>query len=240
MGILHREKIGKQCVYFDNSLVHVKITLAKPPGLLATSANNVGMRSSVGRYLILFDDDQIMTTPKWNSRLSLPFRRYEDVFSVSMRCAHTEFRVGGPKITHFAGSKCKNTLNVQKNDSCVFHVRDSGNRGPLMIREEYARRLGYLDELHFMGVFTTGCDHDFNERAWKKFGWVSGQLSIDYTEERCCRSPHSHTSSALTHRLRKEFYTRKANTEKSEISRNKSESGLTYKYKERYEARIIC
>jgi hypothetical protein len=70
---------------------------------------------------------------------------------------------------------------------CIFHVRDSGNRGPLAVRAAYAARVGYLEEVRFCGDSVD--EHDMTLRAYESHGWVSGHAPVDYIEERCCRSP---------------------------------------------------
>ena len=231
-GVRHTQgELGHACRYFDdNALVHVSITVAEPPGILATAANNLGMRAALGEYVILLDDDQIMTTPTWNEKLAKPFTKWSDIFSLSMRCAHNYGSIGGHGLD-LTGAKCENSLAVQSHDACSVFIRDSGNRGPLIIRRAYARELGFMDELHFMGFVTTNCDHDFNHRAFHERGWVSGYLPIHYTEERCCRSP---TASAVDHlgAFKEWFWVR----QKSSMSEPKSYDDDV----RRFETRNLC
>ena len=129
-----------------------------------------------------------MTQPGWNVALTTPLTMWPDVFSVSARCAHhfDLSKQGG----HLTGAKCSSTLQVQPKERelrCRFYVRDTGNRGPLAVRASCARRIGYFDETRFFGGGDD--DHEMNLRAYARHGWVSGHAPIDYTEERCCRSP---------------------------------------------------
>lgn len=181
--------IGLECHTGDVSLVHIAVYVIPPPGVFATAADNLKMRHAAGTFFILVDDDQLMTTPGWNVRLVYPLRAWPDVFSVSGRCAHG-FR-DGREADPYVGPKCRDSRAPQPAEvgtRCTFFVRDSGNRGPLALRATMVRRLDYLDEANFLGVITTSCDHDLNVRAYTRFGWVSGFLALDYTEERKFRS----------------------------------------------------
>ena len=182
--------IGHECLLGPSSLVHFRLIVVPGAGLFATAADNLKMRNAMGDYFILVDDDQLMTQYGWNERLVYPLRTWSQVFSVSMRCAHA-YKDGVPSNPGLTGPKCPDTLAVQSNidsERCKFYERDSGNRGPLAIRAEYALKLELMDEMNFLGVVTMNCDHDFNQRAFEQHGWASGFLPIDYTEERCCRS----------------------------------------------------
>jgi hypothetical protein len=105
---------------------------------------------------------------------------------------------------HLTGAKCSSTLQVQPKERelrCRFYVRDTGNRGPLAVRASYARRIGYFDETRFFGGGDD--EHEMNLRANARHGWVSGHVPVDYTEERCCRSPAiREDGGALTARYR--------------------------------------
>ena len=176
-----------------------------------TFANNVQMRVAAAaaaappEFLVIVQDDQLMTLPGWNVALAAPARAFVDVFSVSARCAHS-----WPEYGDAAGAKCGDSLAVQAPLEAgapaghwSFHVRDSGNRGPLLLRARAARELGFLDEVHFAGMWTRGNDdHELNKRAYGYGAWpprrlVSGVLPIPYTEERCCRSPDAGGDAAL-------------------------------------------
>jgi len=186
--------IGRECWLPDSSGAAIHSTLARvrllnthPAGLFATASDNLKMLASRAPYYILVDDDQLMTVPGWNVKLAHPLRMWDDVVSASMRCMH-----GYPVMGALTGPKCTDTLAVQPTDAharCTFYVGDSGNRGPLILRARYAHHVGYLDEVHFAGVLTEGGDHDFNARAYNMCRWVAGYVPVDYTEERCCRSP---------------------------------------------------
>jgi len=195
-------------------LVRIIVINIPETGLLATFVNNLQMRIAAASpkpaaFYIFVDDDQFMTVPGWNTLLAHPARTFADVFSVSARCAH-----GWPTSTKSYGAKCPDSTAIQfplgenvPEGAWRFFVADSGNRGPLLIRASMAIKIGFLDEIHFAGVWTTGCDHDFNVRAYKyedlnSGHWVSGMFPVPYTEERCCRSKDTNKSISLSDRVR--------------------------------------
>jgi len=204
--------IGRQCHLSQKGRLTraAMIDVRGGAELLETAANNVLMLSARAPFLILLQDDQLMTQPGWNVALTTPLTTWLDVFSVSARCAHSfDFPRQGGQLT---GAKCTSTLEVQPKEKelrCRFYVRDTGNRGPLAVRASYARRIGYFDETRFFGGGDD--DHEMNLRAYARHGWVSGHAAIDYTEERCCRSAAiREDGGALTTRYRERLSKRQA------------------------------
>ena len=185
----HQGDMGHECwLGGDRDSVLTRVALIDVPGaeLRETASNNMLMLAARAPFLILLQDDQIMTQPGWNVALTVPLRTWRDVFSVSARCAHAFPLLDTSQLT---GAKCVDSGAVHPTDAaarCMFYVRDSGNRGPLALRADYAHRLGYLDETRFDGGGDD--EHDMNTRAWEQHGWVSGHAPVDATEERCCRS----------------------------------------------------
>ena len=182
--------IGRECMLGKSSLVHLRIIVVPKVGLFATASDSLKMKNAVGTYFILHDDDILQTVHGWNVKLTWPLEKWQDVFSISARCAHgfLDGKEGGP----YTGNKCKNSLNLQgtsREERCFFFVRDSGNRGALALRSAMVRQIGYMDEINHLGVITQNCDHVMNSRAFAQHKWVSGFLAIDYTEERGLRSP---------------------------------------------------
>lgn len=200
------------------SLVRTLVLTMPKASMQETFANNLKMRVASATqkppsFFVFVQDDQFMTLPGWNTWLAHPLRTYADVFSVSARCAH-----GFPEYDTLFGAKCSNSIALQESLSAgapagywTFRVADSGNRGPLILRASTARMLGFLDEIHFAGVWTDGDDdHELNVRAfgygaWTPHRFVSGVLPIPYTEERCCRSPET-TDAAQTSALVRQWW----------------------------------
>ena len=203
--------IGRECHLSQKGrLTRAAMIDVQGAELLETAANNVMMLAARAPFLIILQDDQLMTQPGWNVALTTPLTTWPDVFSVSARCAHPFdlSKQGG----HLTGAKCSSTLQVQPKERelrCLFYVRDTGNRGPLAVRASYARRIGYFDETRFFGGGDD--DHEMNLRAYARHGWVSGHAPVDYTEERCCRSPAIRKDGgALTARYREWLSKRRA------------------------------
>ena len=82
------------------------------------------MRAARAPFLILVQGDMLMTQPGWNVALTVPLRQWDDVFSVSARCAHgfDNSQRPGP----LTGAKCYDPLTPQPAEAtgrCIFHVR---------------------------------------------------------------------------------------------------------------------
>jgi hypothetical protein len=63
--------------------------------------------------------------------------------------------------------------NIERN---TFAIRDSVNRGPLLIRHDVLQKVGYLDEAFAPQDMD---DHDLSYRVFKETGLVSGCYWID-------------------------------------------------------------
>ena len=120
--------------YSNPTLVHIRL-IEQETGVGETSANNIGMRAShyTSTYFILVQDDQTMRVPGWNMLLAEPARIYSDVFSVSARCGHPEWSVGSAGYIGRCGVDIDSPLVMSLNDRCKFYVRDTVNRGPLLL-----------------------------------------------------------------------------------------------------------
>ncbi len=143
--------------------------------LFETSANNIGMRaaSSRSKYYILMQDDMLMTQKGWNSLLVLPLRLSTRVISASGRCSH-----GFRNTTLPIRGRCRGAVPLNSSDhsaTCTFYVRDTSNRGPLVLDAEKTKTLGYFDEFHF---HLGSDDHDLHARAYFQMGWVTGFVPI--------------------------------------------------------------
>ena len=59
----------------------------------------------------------------------------------------------------------------------VVSIRQTSNRGPLLLVHSKAKQLGYLDELNYM---LANDDHDFHCRAFLEKGWVTGHIWVRF------------------------------------------------------------
>lgn len=182
--------MGRRCTLMAPTLVRARVVRIPSTGLLEAFDNNLQMRMAhpASKFFILFQDDQFMTSPGWNTQLAQALRTYDDVFSVSMRCAH-----GWPSMDGgLTGVKCTNTC-LGQSQPWRLYIRDSGNRGPLILNAAMTRSLGYMDEINTGLTPHADGDHELNVRAYVKHQWKSGFVPVPYTQHSCAggigRSP---------------------------------------------------
>ncbi len=160
-----------------------------------TRANNTAAKNSKGDYIIIIQDDQIITEYGWNERLLKPFKAFNDVFAVSGRGAHNfyfnrqspftdenfvsnEWSDLLPAKDHICLDNCPSTPSPsgRAGEGLPFYIRDSVYRGPLAINRADLEALNYFDE-----TFTQDCDdHDLMYRMRAKLGKVVGFLPIGW------------------------------------------------------------
>lgn len=169
---------------YVNNYKDLNIRPIVTPDIFETRVNNVGFKNSTGEYVIVVQDDQVITERGWNKRMQKPFDYFGDVFAVTSRSAHNW--MVNPQSQHIYTDEIRddcwcdilrqcdevNGANWNYNLSRdVFAVRASGVRGPLMIDLEDLKKLNYLDEAY------APCDtddHDLMFRAYKELGKVVG------------------------------------------------------------------
>ena len=100
----------------------------------------------------------------YDARLIKPALVWQDVIAVTGLAAHNVSIENG----HVTFHDIKNEHNFPRT---MFGIRDTINRGPLLLRHEMLEDLNYLDEVYA----PLGCDDmDLCLRAWEKYEWVSG------------------------------------------------------------------
>lgn len=162
------------------------VIIATTPDVYETKANNVGLKSASGEYVIIVQDDMIIKEPGWNLRIQKPFDVFGDVFAVTSRTAHNW--IFNPNTQHLTMDEdldncwcdvCIHTdhANRENTPRDIFAVRSSVNRGPLMIDHEDLKKMNYLDE-EFAPLDMD--DHDLMYRMHKELGKVCGCYWIDY------------------------------------------------------------
>lgn len=161
-----------------NSSIKVKKFIT--PDVFETKANNVGLKNSSGKYCIIVQDDMVMNEVGWNERLVKPIKAFSDVFAVTSQTAHN--------WTYNSNSIHKDMKEDLSDCWCdiinytelasrynfprdIFAIRDSANRGPLLLRHDVLQNLGYLDEVFSPQDMD---DHDLCYRAYKKLGMLAG------------------------------------------------------------------
>eukprot|EP00040_Diaphanoeca_grandis_P020313 m.108043 g.108043 ORF g.108043 m.108043 type:complete len:539 (+) comp27842_c0_seq1:245-1861(+) len=160
------------------SQLHRVRFIVQPSGnsVFETSGNNIAMRAATGRFIVLMQDDMYLTQHAWNSVLARAPRAFADVLSVSGMCAHGLFEHGNGKVG-VCGNVRKMMYGPNKENACTFFIRQTSNRGPLLLDAKKVQQLGYLDEYNIR-MFND--DHDLHCRAFLDQGWVTGYTSIGF------------------------------------------------------------
>ena len=172
----------------------IKIKKLYAPNVFETKANNLAARNSEGDHIIIVQDDMVVREHGWNERMLKPIKAFSDIYAVTARSAYNY--VLNPNSSHLKLSKEEDlkidycwsdittTIDVaeQKNGlpRNVFAIRNSVNRGPLLIRHDIFQAVGYLNE-DFAPQDQD--DADLNYRVLKKFGLHSGCYWIDFASE---------------------------------------------------------
>ena len=149
------EEFDSSSTCINPALVHIR-TLVQPTSVWETAANNLGARAAhpSAEVLVFIQDDMRITMDSWNAVLALPTRLYRDVAAVSGRCAHAHYSTLPTTLPSLGTSgRCGQDINeplmLDADHRCVFSVRDTVNRGPLLVVHDVMRALGYFDEVHF-------------------------------------------------------------------------------------------
>lgn len=172
---------------FLTKYVPSTVKLLYADNVFETRANNLGLKSAEGTYSIIVQDDCIIKEYGWNTRMSKPCEAWNDIFAVTSRTAHNwEFNL---YTTHYFDEKydrndCwsdivihtehKDRNNTPRN---IFAIRDSVNRGPLLLRSDRLKELGYLDEQCLKQDMD---DHILMFKAYKDHQWKCGVYWIDF------------------------------------------------------------
>ena len=197
---------------YENDANIKKIIL---PDVFELLTNNAGFKSSTGEYVIIVQDDQVITEHGWNMRMQKPFEKFNDVFAVTSRCAHNWILNPNSFYLHNPDAPKKNWCDIldhvdhssvdhgQSRD--IFAVRSTVNRGPLMINLEDLKKLNYLDE-DFVPCDMD--DHDLMFRAYLKLGKVCGCYWIGVESEPSWSGSLKNLNYEPNHKNTREFYSR--------------------------------
>jgi hypothetical protein len=165
----------------------VKILYA--PNVFETKSNNLAIDHSSGTYVIIIQDDMIVNETGYNKRLSHPTKMC-NVFAVTAQASHNyvinensvQLRgAAAPRKPCWSDilivSDIANKTNTPRD---VFAVRNSVNRGPLLIHRAILNRLGNFDDLFEPQDMD---DHDLCYRAYKEHRKICGYYNISYLSE---------------------------------------------------------
>lgn len=159
------------------------------PNVFETKANNAGMKSCYGDNIVIVQDDMIIKEHGWNERMSKPLSLFDDVFAVTARTAHNWEYNPNNQHEHLSVEldNCwcdvlMHTNHAHRNNTPrnVLAIRDSVNRGPLMMKHDVLKKLNYLDEVFDPQDMD---DHDLCYRAYKELGMKAGCYWIDFESQ---------------------------------------------------------
>jgi len=167
----------------------IKINKFNTDDVFETKANNVGLKNSSGEYCIIVQDDMLINEVAWNERLLKPIKQYSDVFAVTGRHSHNWRH--NPNSVHqhmlndldncwcdiLVATDVAGRENIDRN---TFAIRDSVNRGPLLIKHEILQKVNYLDEMFAPQDMD---DHDLCYRVYKETGLKAGCFWVDVVSE---------------------------------------------------------
>jgi glycosyltransferase involved in cell wall biosynthesis len=168
----------------------VKTTIIHAPDVFETRANNMGLKIATGDQVIIVQDDQIVAEPGWNLRMLKPLQQFSDVFAVSANCAHNWMINPHSQDLHL-----DHDPDDHMSDICIdcdhayrdnvgrdlFAIRNTVNRGPLMIDHLVLEKLNYLDEQFAPQDMD---DHDLTHRAYKMMGKLCGFYDVRFVCEK--------------------------------------------------------
>jgi glycosyltransferase involved in cell wall biosynthesis len=171
----------------NNRSIRIKKIYA--PNVFETKSNNIAARASSGDHIVIIQDDMLINETEWNERMLKPFVNFNDVFSVTARTSHNwiinpnSIHINYESIPHGIWSDIlihTDHANRDNTDRKEFSIRDSSNRGPLVINHSDFESLNYFDESFFPQDMD---DHDLHYRMIKKLGKVTGVYWIDYISD---------------------------------------------------------
>jgi len=152
--------------------------------LYEPAADALGLRLASAGLVALAQVDTRLRAPGWFEALRAPLDARGDVVAVSARDAHQwwsrddcgrAWASPAAAAAYFADPRrhARKACAVKGADlpPGAFAVRDTANRGPLLLRKRYVDALGGLDDACF---FDGGDEHDLFARAFVERGWVVG------------------------------------------------------------------
>jgi glycosyltransferase involved in cell wall biosynthesis len=154
---------------------NMKIDYVYTDNVFVTRANNAGLKIVDNNYVLLIQDDMVVTEKDFDIRMMKPFETFDDVFAVTSFVAHNNiYNENTGEINYIDIANKKGSLRD------IFYAREYGNRGPLMYDYQDVVKLNYLDEYFSPQNYD---DMDISMRAFKELNKVSGLYWIDYISE---------------------------------------------------------
>lgn len=158
-----------------NYVTNIKIVYLYANDVFETKANNIGLKCITNPYVVMIQDDMIVTEKDFDKRMLQPFIVFDDVFAVTAQTTHNNYFDGN---TFFHVDAVNNPNRGEPHAlRDVFYIREISNRGPLMYDVRDLQKLNFLDENFAPYSYD---DHDISYRARKELNKVSGLYWIDY------------------------------------------------------------
>jgi len=168
---------------------NIKINKFITDDVFETKANNVGLKNSSGDYCIIVQDDMLINEIDWNNRLLKPIKEYSDIYAVTGRHSHNwvynknsvhqylEEDLDNCWCDILLATDVAGKENINRD---TFAIRDTVNRGPLLIRHDILQKVNYLDEYFAPQDMD---DHDLSYRVYKQTGLMAGCYWLDIISE---------------------------------------------------------
>jgi hypothetical protein len=206
LQVLREVILSPTCL--QSGMVRARV-LVQPTSVYETSSDNLGF--SLGNpthFFIELQSDMFLQERGWNRDMARPIFEYADIFSVSGRCGHGQGPGGRSGKVGRCGADVGSLDEIkQKETQDAVYVTPTNNRGPLMLRADALRALGYLDEFNF---FLGKDEHDLNRRAafngwFAAYKYVHMYAPLDLSPQR--NKNLNNIMSAVAKQEEKEFRT---------------------------------
>jgi glycosyltransferase involved in cell wall biosynthesis len=167
---------------FSKNNAGKSIKIFKTNDVFELRSNNRGLRECSNEYCIIIQDDMQIMEPNWDCKMLRAISHFDDVWAVTGR---TALNISPRYPAEVWADKCEGPVGHNYSESAFdnlernkIYIRQIVNRGPLMVKMNVIREMGFFDE-SLPGVI--GCDDaDLCFRTFKKTGLKCGSYPIAY------------------------------------------------------------
>jgi glycosyltransferase involved in cell wall biosynthesis len=169
LQVLKNILLSKDCQQ-NAGLVRARI-LVQPTAVFETSSDKLGLTLAdrPSHFYIEIQAVMILEQAGWNRDMARPFFAYNDIYSVSGRCGHSQGGRGRYSVGRCGSNVGELSVSLERDTRNRVIVTATNNRGPVIYRSEALRELGFFDEINFV---LGDDDHDMNRRAGFR-GWYA-------------------------------------------------------------------
>ena len=166
-------------------LVRARVVVQGSP-VWETSSDNLGLRLAHpnATALILVQADMEVTERGWNARMEAPLGVFADVWAVGGRDAHNAGvgrGEGQPQAFNLTAGRdlgvAPSAAELESSAGLTLYIRDVVNRGPLLLRADVAREVGFLNERDFL---IRRDEHELMLRVWHQKRLLCGKLAVGW------------------------------------------------------------